>query len=69
MNTTDNATEITTPEIEVGDLVQTTDGRIRGRVTSIVDYCTHVCYFLNTGMPIKFPAKREWIELVEKASN
>lgn len=69
MNTTDNATEITTPEIEVGDLVQTTDGRIRGRVTSIVDYGTHVCYFLNAGMPIKFPAKREWIELVEKASN
>lgn len=69
MNTTDNATEITTPEIEVGDLVQTTDGRIRGRVTYIVDYGTHVCYFLNTGMPIKFPAKREWIELVKKASH
>lgn len=71
MNTTDNATETTTttPEIEVGDLVQTHDGRIRGYVTSIVDYGTHVCYFLNTGMPIKFPAKREWIELVEKASN
>ena len=70
MNTTDNATEITTPEIiEVGDIVETHDGRIRGRVTSIVDYGTHVCYFLNTGMPIKFPAKREWIELVEKSSN
>ena len=56
MNTTDNATEIATPEIEVGDLVQTTDGRIRGRVTSIVDYGTHVLYYLNTVMPIKFPA-------------
>lgn len=68
MNTTENPTEIITSEIEVGDIVQTHDGRIRGRVAAIVDYGTHVCYFLNIGQPLKFPAKREWIELVEKAS-
>lgn len=69
MNTTDNATEITTPEIELGDIVQTHDGEIRGYVSAIVDYGTHVCYFIDTGQLLKFPAKREWIELVEKASN
>lgn len=56
-------------DIEVGDLVQTHDGKYRGYVTAIVDYSTHVCYFVDTGRPFKLPAKREWIELVEKASN
>ena len=54
-------------EIEIGDLVQTTDGQIRGIVSGIKDYGTHVCYFLDTGQFLKFPAKREWIELVKKA--
>lgn len=54
-------------EIELGDLVQTKDGEIQGVVSGIKDYGTHVCYFIDTGQPLKFPAKREWIELVKKA--
>lgn len=53
-------------EIKEGDIVQiigTTDTRI---VTAIVDYGTHVCYFVDIGKLIKFPAKREWIELIKK---
>lgn len=54
-------------EIEVGDLVQIKGQGIQGIVSGINDYGTHVCYFLNIGKPLKFPAKREWIELVKKA--
>lgn len=54
-------------EIEVGDIVRLKSSGTHGRVTGIVDYGTHICYFLNIGQPIKFPANREWIELVKKA--
>lgn len=53
-----------TVKINIGDLVQTTDGKVRGYVTCIKDYGTHVCYFIDTGQLIKFPAKREWIERI-----
>ena len=49
--------------IAVGDVV-----RIRqhpdavGVVSAIIDYGTHVGFFLNLGLPVKFPARREWIE-------
>lgn len=52
--------------IEIGDLVQNTDGEIKGIVSSIVDYGTHVCYFIDCGMPIKFPAKKEWLKIIQK---
>lgn len=51
-------------EIKEGDLVQVKGSDKRGIVTAIIDYGTHVCYFVDTGQPIKFPAKREWIELI-----
>lgn len=51
-------------EINIGDLVQTTDGKVRGYVSGIKDYGTHVCYFIDTGQLLKFPAKREWIERI-----
>lgn len=50
-------------EIKIGDLVRVKDKDMVGYVTAIKDYGTHVCYFIDLGMPIKFPAKREWIEL------
>lgn len=53
-------------EIGLGDLVRLKSGT-QGIVSGIKDYGTHVCYFLNIGKPLKFPAKREWIELVKKA--
>lgn len=52
--------------IELGDLVQTTDGEKQGVVTGIKDYGTHVCYFIDTGDLLRFPAKREWIKIVQK---
>ena len=54
-------------EIKSGDLVQTHDGKIKGYVASIIDYGTHVCYFIETGQLLKFPAKREWIEKIPEA--
>lgn len=52
-------------EIKIGDYVRIkSNGRI-GYVSAIKDYGTHVCYFIDLGSPIKFPARREWIELVE----
>ena len=53
-------------EIEVGDLVQTTSGNMQGIVSAIKDYGTHVCYFIDIGQPLKFPAKREWLEIKQK---
>ncbi len=53
-----------TDEIKMGDLVQTKDCKIQGYVSAIVDYGTHVCYFIDTGQLLKFPAKREWIEKI-----
>lgn len=55
-------------EIELGDLVRLKQSNTQGIVSGIKDYGTHVCYFLNIGQPLKFPAKREWIELVKKAN-
>lgn len=56
-------------EIKEGDIVRIKGKETTGIVTAIIDYGTHVCYFINTGQPLKFPAKREWIELVEKAED
>lgn len=56
-------------EIKIGARVRIkSNGRI-GYVSAIKDYGTHVCYFINLGLPIKFPAKREWVELVETDKN
>lgn len=49
--------------IAVGDVVRIKERPDTvGVVSSIVDYGTHICFFLNLGRPIKFPARREWIE-------
>ena len=56
-------------EIKIGDYVRIkSNGRI-GYVSAIKDYGTHVCYFIDLGLPLKFPARREWIELVETNKN
>ena len=56
-------------EIKIGDYVRIkSNGRI-GYVSAIKDYGTHVCYFIDLGSPIKFPVRREWIELVETDKN
>lgn len=56
-------------EIKIGDYVRIkSNGRI-GYVSAIKDYDTHARYFIDLGLPIKFPAKREWIELVEMDRN
>ena len=56
-------------EIKIGDYVRIkSNGRI-GYVSAIKDYGTHVFYFIDLGLPIKFPARREWIELVETNKN
>lgn len=56
-------------EIKIGDYVRIkSNGRI-GYVSAIKDYGTHVSYFIDLGLPIKFPARREWIELVETNKN
>lgn len=52
-------------EVESGDLVETKSG-LRGYVASICNYGTHVVYFIETGRPIKFPARREWIKIIKK---
>lgn len=52
-------------EIKIGDVVRLkSSGRI-GVVSSIIDYGTHVCYFIDLGMILKFPARLEWIELYD----
>ena len=56
-------------EIKIGDLVRVKGKDMAGYVSAIKDYGTHVCYFIDLGLPIKFPAKREWIELVETNKN
>lgn len=53
-------------EIKEGDLVQIKGTTDSGIVTAIIDYGTHVCYFVNIGKLIKFPARREWIELIKR---
>lgn len=56
-------------KIEIGDIVRLKSSGEVGYVSSIVDYGTHVCYFVDTGDVIKFPAKREWIEPIGMATN
>lgn len=52
--------------IRIGDYVRmNNDGRI-GYVASIIDYGTHVVYFIELGKIIKFPCKREWITKLDK---
>lgn len=52
--------------IEMGDYVRIkSSGRI-GYVSGIKDYGTHVCYFIDLGLPLKFPAREEWIEIYQK---
>lgn len=53
-------------EIKEGDLVQFKSDGERGIVSAIIDYGTHVCYFVDTGEIIKRPAKREWIEPIKR---
>lgn len=53
-------------EIKEGDLVRIKKLNVVGRVCSIKDYGTHICYFIDVGMLLKYPAKREWIELFKK---
>ena len=53
-------------EIKVGDLVRLKDTGKIGYVSAIKDYGTHVCYFVDLGMPIKLTARHEWIELYRK---
>lgn len=49
-------------EIKIGDYVRIKGKDKAGYVCAIKDYGTHVCYYIDLGMPLKFPAKREWIE-------
>ncbi len=53
-------------KIEIDDIVRIKDRDLVGYVASIVDYGTHVAYFIDLGNILKFPAKLEWLELVEK---
>lgn len=54
--------------IALGDTVRLESGSI-GIVCAILDYGTHIAFLLDIGKWIKFPARREWIELLEKAGN
>lgn len=51
--------------IAIGDTVRLNSGSV-GIVCAIVDYGTHIAFFLDIGRWIKFPARREWFELLEK---
>lgn len=53
-------------EIKIGDYVLLKKQGRKGVVSSIVNYGTHVCYFIDFGGILKFPARIEWIELCEK---
>lgn len=52
--------------IEVGDVVRLKESGRIGVVAGIKDYGTHVVYFLDMGMILKFPAREDWCELVKK---
>lgn len=54
--------------IALGDTVRLNNGNV-GIVCAIVDYGTHIAFFLDIGSWIKFPARREWIELLKKAND
>lgn len=45
-------------EIKIGDYARIKSNDRIGYVSAIKDYGTHVCYFIDLGLPIKFPAKR-----------
>ena len=53
---------MTMEEIKIGDLVRVKDIEMAGQVSCIKDYGTHIFYFIDLGLPIKYPARREWIE-------
>lgn len=55
--------------ISLNDTVRLKDSGSVGTVCAILDYGTHIAFFLDIGTWIKFPAKREWIELLEKAND
>lgn len=50
--------------IEIGDMVRLKGYETVGWVTSIIDFGTHVAFYIELGKPIRFPARREWIELI-----
>lgn len=54
--------------IAIGDTVRLQSGNV-GIVCAIIDYGTHIAFFLDLGKWIKFPARREWIELLQKAND
>ena len=56
-------------EIKIGDYVRIKSNDRIGYVSAIKDCGTHVSYFIDLGLPIKFPAIREWIDLVETDKN
>lgn len=51
--------------IKVGDIVKLKLNEMIGFVNSIIDYGTHIVFFIEFGLPLSFSARREWIELVE----
>jgi hypothetical protein len=53
--------------VGIGDTVRLKDSGSVGIVCAILDYGTHIAFFLDIGTWIKFPAKREWIELLQSA--
>lgn len=50
--------------VKVGDIVRLTGKTSIGTVSSIIDFGTHVVFYIDFGEPIRFPAKREWLELI-----
>ena len=55
-------------KIKLGDIVRIKQSGKIGMVSGIKDYGTHVCYFIDLGKLLKFPARLEWLELYKKAS-
>lgn len=51
--------------ISLGDIVKLKSGRI-GYVSAIIDYGTHIAFFIDLGDIIKFPARCEWFEPYEE---
>lgn len=55
--------------IALGDIVKLKKDNSRaGYISSIIDYGTHIAFFIDFGDFIKFPARREWIKLLKKAN-
>lgn len=53
--------------IGIGDTVRLKDNGNVGIVCAILDYGTHIAFFLDIGSWIKLPVKREWLELLQSA--